>query len=199
MTSARSEVLRRVSAALAGATPAPRGDESLAVAPQMSQARLVGLFVERVTDYRATVVASVQDALTGAETCVVIPADLEQRWWPVSARIVVDGPALGPADLDAPGVVVVTTCAVAIAETGTIILDASIGHGRRVLTLVPDHHVCVVATSRIVATVPEAIARLDPTRPLTWISGPSATSDIELHRVEGVHGPRRLSVVIAAD
>ena len=197
MTSARSEVLRRVSAALVGTVPSAIG--AMPSAPPMSSARLVGLFVERVTDYRATIAASVDDALTDADVQVVVPADLDRRWWPRSVPVVVDDPPRGAFDLDRTGVVVITTCAVAIAETGTVVLDASVGQGRRILTLVPDHHVCVVPTSRIVATVPEAIAWLDPTRPLTWISGPSATSDIELHRVEGVHGPRRLSVVIAAE
>ena len=197
MTSARSEVLRRVSAALVGAVPI--AIDVMPAAPPMSSARLVGLFLERVTDYRATIAASVDDALTEADTQALVPADLDRRWWPRSASVVVDEPALGAAELDRAGIVVVTTCAVAIAETGTVVLDASVGQGRRILTLVPDHHVCVVPTSRIVATVAEAIACLDPRRPLTWISGPSATSDIELHRVEGVHGPRRLSVVIVAE
>jgi L-lactate dehydrogenase complex protein LldG len=91
---------------------------------------------------------------------------------------------------------VITTCAVAIAETGTLILDGLSGQGRRVLTLIPDYHLCVVFPDQIVADVPQALARLEATRPLTMISGPSATSDIELNRVEGVHGPRTLEVII---
>jgi len=91
---------------------------------------------------------------------------------------------------------VITGCAVAIAETGTIVLDAGEGQGRRALSLLPDYHLCVVGSDRIVGTIAEALERLEPRRPLTWISGPSATSDIELQRVEGVHGPRTLEVVI---
>jgi len=100
-------------------------------------------------------------------------------------------------DLDAPGVTVLTGCALAIAETGTLVLDAGAAQGNRAMTLLPDHHVCVVYERQIVADVPDGIAAIaDPTRPLTFISGPSATSDIELDRVEGVHGPRKLDVVI---
>jgi L-lactate dehydrogenase complex protein LldG len=131
---------------------------------------------------------------------VLVPPGLPSRWLEgAGAALVPDRAASTARELDAVGSVV-TGCAVAIAETGTIVLDGGPDQGRRRITLVPDHHVCVVRVpEQVVASVSEALERLDPARPLTWISGPSATSDIELDRVEGVHGPRTLEVVLVEE
>jgi L-lactate dehydrogenase complex protein LldG len=129
---------------------------------------------------------------------VVVPEGLPEAWLTAvtGVELLRDAADLTPRRLDTVDSVV-TGCALAIAETGTLVLDGSAAQGRRRITLVPDHHICVVrAPSQVVGSVPQAMPRLDPTRPLTWISGPSATSDIELDRVEGVHGPRTLDVVI---
>ena len=163
---------------------------------------LVERFAERLADCRATVrrVASAQlptavaDRLRDTRT-LVVPADLPPRWhteWSGTVR-----PEPVPLTvLDADGVTVLTGCAVAVAETGTLILDGGRAQGRRALSLVPDHHVCVVHADQVVAGLPEALRGSPIARPVTLISGPSATSDIELNRVEGVHGPRRLDVII---
>jgi L-lactate dehydrogenase complex protein LldF len=162
----------------------------------------VARFVSRVEDYGATVhqVPGV-DAIAGAIATVlgdekaVFPGDLDFHWLPPASESTVDDATLSAVDLDRFSATV-TGCALAVAETGTIVLDAGPGQGRRALTLVPDHHICVVMSTQIVGDVPQAVAQLPPTRPLTWISGPSATSDIELSRVQGVHGPRRLDVIL---
>jgi L-lactate dehydrogenase complex protein LldG len=197
--SARDEVLRRVRAARPSAPVAvPREYQSVDDGED-----LVELLVDRLVDYKATVrrcdagglAGAIAELLSGA-SAVVAPAGAPEGWLAAYHGEVLREP-LAVADLDAAGVAVLTGCAVAIARTGTLILDAAPDQGRRALTLVPDHHVCVVHSGQIVGGVPEALARLaDPTRPLTLVSGPSATSDIELNRVEGVHGPRRLDVVV---
>jgi L-lactate dehydrogenase complex protein LldG len=200
---AREEILVRIAAALAD-RPAPAPVDR--TYHRAGGARdPVALFVERVEDYRATVETVTAAGLPGvvASTLaargarrIAVPADLPREWLATAdVEPLVDAPPLSVRDLDgADGVL--TGAAVGIALTGTIVLDAGFAQGRRVLSLLPDYHLCVVRADQVVATVPEAIARLDPTRPLTWISGPSATSDIELNRVEGVHGPRTLHVLL---
>lgn len=172
---------------------------------QADPAQRLAVFEDRLTDYGATVRRCVADhvaievaSLVPAGSLLLIPADLDRTWiptaWPTD-RLLVDDGTLTPTQIDRADAVV-TAAAAAIAETGTIALDGGSGQGRRVLSLVPDHHLCVVRVDQLVGGVPEAIGRLQPTRPLTWISGPSATSDIELSRVQGVHGPRRLDVIV---
>lgn len=206
---ARSEVLGRIRRALQDRphpAPIPR-DYRAADAPQSrATAELIDLLADRLDDYRARVRrcgtddvgVTIAAALAEREAKhIVVPHDIDPQWTDALAvEISPDDPPLTPADLDGLDGVL-TTCAVAIAETGTIVLDGGAGQGRRVITLVPDYHLVVVPSDRVVGTVPAAIAQLDPGRVLTWISGPSATSDIELDRVEGVHGPRTLEVILA--
>jgi L-lactate dehydrogenase complex protein LldG len=173
---------------------------------------IVGRFAERVAEYRATVHRVKEDELPvaiegilrdrGVERLVVPPL-LPEGWIPSSIETLRDAasPRLTDEELDASDGAL-TGCALGIAQTGTIVLDAGPGQGRRALTLLPDYHLCVVREEQIVGLVPEAFAELEETvqgegRAITFISGPSATSDIELNRVEGVHGPRTLEVLIA--
>ncbi len=193
--SARDDILRRVRSALSGVSPVV----DVPVAPRVpDRGDLVALFVERVEDYRAVVTRCAASDLTRVVGEVlgparaVVPPGLDLA---VAGAVVDDG--LTAAELDRLDAVV-TRSAVGIAETGTIVLDHRPDQGRRAISLVPDLHVCVVDAGQVVADVPDAIAVLDPSRPLTWISGPSATSDIELDRVEGVHGPRTLQVVLVS-
>jgi iron-sulfur cluster protein len=175
---------------------------------------IAALFAERAADYRAVVEQVSQTALPAAIARVladraasagagrfVVPAGLPPDWLAHLAEsapavvLISDDPPLSAVELDSCAGVV-TGCAVAIAETGTIVLDHGPGQGRRALTLVPDFHLVIVRHDQIAADLPDALARLDPARPQTLIAGPSATSDIELVRVEGVHGPRTLHVLI---
>jgi L-lactate dehydrogenase complex protein LldG len=222
---ARAEVLARVRAALDG-TPAATRSAAEADVPREYRTTgdlppgapgLLDLLEDRLVDYRAVVRRCTPDGVAGAvaealreglaaaeessreQARVVVPPGLDRGWLAAApAEAVTDGADGHPLDAEALDRMdgVVTAAAVAVAETGTIVLDASPDQGRRAISLVPDLHVCVVRAEQVVATVPEAVSRLDPTRPLTWISGPSATSDIELIRVEGVHGPRTLQIVL---
>ena len=205
-SSPREQVLARVRAAIRDATlpEVPRSYRRAGQHPPGSAA-LLDLLTGRLVDYRATVrrctpervaatVATVLDEVLPAEGRVIVPPGLPSGW---VDRAVTDHVGLGPTDLDGFAAVV-TGCAGAVAETGTIVLDGSPDQGRRAITLVPDIHICVVRADQVVQTVPEVLAGVDPRRPLTFISGPSATSDIELERVEGVHGPRNLHVVLVA-
>jgi L-lactate dehydrogenase complex protein LldG len=193
---ARDEILGRIRTALADRptpTPVPR-----AYRPAGAGAGDVELFAERVEDYRASVHRhTTVDAVLAVRGIrrVVVPDGFPDAWLP-DVQLVHE--PVDVATLDEVGAVL-TTCALAVAETGTIVLDHGPGQGPRALTLVPDYHLAVVRQQQIVAGVPDAIAALDPRRPLTWVSGPSATSDIELNRVEGVHGPRTLDVLVIAD
>lgn len=195
--SARDEILSRIRAALADRPdpgPIPRDYRGPgALAPDLDR------FAERVADYRAEVHRVADDdvaaTIAGAVGTrrVVVPDGFPPHWLPPGLDATHE--PLSTAELDGCDGTV-STCAVAVAETGTVVLDAGPGQGPRALSLVPDYLLVVVRADQVRANVPDAVAELDPTRPLTWISGPSATSDIELNRVEGVHGPRTLDVVL---
>lgn len=201
---ARATVLGRIRDALAD-RPTTAGiprNYDRALPPDTNIAEL---FVDRVSHYRATVHRTTVAGLPAVVASVLsargvsrlaVPAGIPDAWLAgTEVEQVVDDPPLSYTELDRLDGVV-TGCAVATAETGTIILDGGPGQGRRALSLLPDLHLCVVRAAQVVGSVPEALARLSPTRPQTWISGPSATSDIELQRVEGVHGPRILEVIL---
>lgn len=214
MTAARDEVLARIRAALGGDSGEPVAiprDYRRTGSEAPGAPALLDLFTDRLVDYKATVyratlegagpssvAGTIATALAGLVPPggrIVVPAGLPAEWVPDGA--VVDDGTLTSTDLDGMAGVL-TGCAAAAAETGTVALDGSAGQGRRASTLVPDLHLCVVRADQVVQTVPELLGRVDPTRPLTFISGPSATSDIELSRVEGVHGPRTLVVILAS-
>ncbi|MEO8220492.1 MAG: lactate utilization protein C [Specibacter sp.] len=208
--SAREDIMNRIKSALRDAPETPVVPRKYRRSSTMTDAQRLEQLVDRLIDYKANVFltpaaevpAKLAELLTGAAS-VVVPHGLPEEWLAAlkddagAPAVHVDSPErrLTVAELDAVDAVV-TGAATAVSETGTIMLDGSGDQGRRIISLVPDRHVCLLRASDIVEVLPEAIARLEATRPQTWISGPSATSDIELERVEGVHGPRTLDVII---
>lgn len=230
MSDARSEILGRIRSAL---DEVPDDEQPLDVlVPRdyqrrgtLSRTKVLELFAERVSDYRATVrrvpraelATAVADAcrLLGIQT-LAVPAAVPSKWRPPEIQIVEDralgsrkraGGASAGVELDSRELDtidgVLTGCAAGVAATGTLVLDGQGVCGRRLLTLVPDNHICVIQTAQVVETVPEALERvagsvLEQKAPITLISGPSASSDIELSRVEGVHGPRNLVVLLVS-
>jgi L-lactate dehydrogenase complex protein LldG len=208
---ARTEILARVEAARHPSPPAERVERTYRRTGQLPRAAVSALFRERVADYQASVRVLLASAIPTAvaEECglraartLAIPVGLPAAWRPDDVELLPDD-LLDHRDLDAVGGVL-TGCTVAVAETGTIALAGSPREGRRALSLIPDLHICVVEERQIVELVPEALAMLGELvlrerRPITLISGPSATSDIELSRVEGVHGPRTLVVLVVTD
>ena len=211
MISARDEVLQRIRKSLSD-IPEQESPADVAVArdyiianPDATRLEIIEQFVERVEEYKAIVKRVRHEALSQAiaSACqargirrLASAENLPQAWIPPGVEILTD-PGLTYDQLDQVDGVI-TGCALGIAQTGTIVLDAGATQGRRVLTLLPDYHLCIVFEDQVVGLVPEAFRHLNATstRPMTFISGPSATSDIELSRVEGVHGPRTLEVLV---
>ena len=205
MSGAKVEILGRIRAALGEQRHAPEVPREYLRTSGLSQDELVEQFIERATDYRAEIYRTSEASLaeTVSEVCrlrgadtLVAPADVPDGWLPDEIAVTRDD-GLSYGELEAFGGVL-TGCALAVAQTGTVVLDGGAKQGRRTLSLLPDLHLCVIFERQIVGTVPEAVAALEDrsTHPLTFISGPSATSDIELSRVEGVHGPRTLDLIL---
>ena len=218
MSTARERILQRIHTALNDGTPAgepiPAPSVNTVVSRSYRQrddaprADMINHFIERVTEYKAQVqrveegqLAVAIDAALQARGVqrLVVPADLPAAWLPTTITLLRDAGDLSYEILDSSQGVL-TACALGIAQTGTIVLDHGVGQGRRAISLVPDYHLCIVRADQIVGLLPEASAQLETAarsgRPITFISGPSATSDIELNRVEGVHGPRTLEVLV---
>ncbi len=206
---AKDTILARIRGAIANAPEPPPVPHDFRERDERDRPAILEDFIDRLVDYKAIVTRTDDTSLpqTIADACqqlgitrLVVPADLPTRWIPAGVMALMDDPPLAISDLDESSGVL-TGCAIAIAQTGTIILDGGAYQGRRALSLVPDRHLCVVRAEQVVGLVPEAITGLAErtTHPITLISGPSATSDIELSRVEGVHGPRTLQVFVVND
>ncbi|HHT32762.1 MAG TPA: LUD domain-containing protein [Corynebacterium sp.] len=222
MSDAKNEILGRIRAALDDAPVAPEVPRGYRRTSALGENAILDMLEDRLVDYRATVFREtaeslpgrVRDLLADADR-VVVPPGLDPAWLPDETgatgadadpgagtgsggrfRIDAADAPLGVRELNDAIDAVVTSSTVSCAETGTIFLSGRDDEGRRAISLVPDHHICVIPVESVVELFPEALARVEPTAPITMISGPSATSDIELERVEGVHGPRRLDVVL---
>jgi L-lactate dehydrogenase complex protein LldG len=208
MTAAREEVLGRIRTALGEHRPEVEVPRDYRTADDRPAEQQLDVLVDRLEDYKASVLRCGPDRI-GATVAAALDAGLGAGWAPGSV-VVAPGVPAGwrpdgareddgrPAVELAAFAATLTGIAVAIAETGTLVLDGGPLSGRRAISLLPDCLVCVVEAGQVVGGVPEALPRLDPNAPLTMVSGPSATSDIELQRVEGVHGPRTLVVVLVA-
>jgi L-lactate dehydrogenase complex protein LldG len=210
--SAREQVLHRIRAANEGTSDAATvttGWSALARdykrSATQSRAGILSLLEDRLLDYEAKVIRStpadvvrcVAERLAArGKQRLVVPAGFPAEWLPPGFTFVLDD-SMTPTELDQVDGVI-TSSTVAIAETGTVVLQNVPGQGRRAATLVPDYHLCLVSAGDVVETVPEALARLQATATLstTFVSGPSATADIEMTRIKGVHGPRCLDVIL---
>lgn len=211
MSSAKEDILARIRTSLADAPVAPEPQRNYRRVSHLNQEQTIEMLVDRLIDYKANVFeateANIADVIAerlGETSHYVVPVGLKRQWLPedtptrtcfTDSGSTLEPGALTVHQLDAVDAVV-TSSTVSCAETGTIFLNSNQDEGRRAISLVPDHHICVVPRSTVVELVPEAIDRITYERPVTMISGPSATSDIELIRVEGVHGPRTLDVII---
>lgn len=211
MSNSREVMLQRIRQAVASGTRQHQHPSQSAIYEQhdnLDVQRRIEQFAHRVEEYKAWVgqcdLHEVADmigqriAYHGFRS-LVLPLDFVHEWRPIGVTLIEDNQLTSGQIASSDGVI--STCALGIAQTGTIVLDGGVGQGRRMLTLLPDYHCCIVPASLVVGTVPEAFAQLESVvqqrrAPMTFISGPSATSDIELNRVEGVHGPRTLEVII---
>lgn len=209
MSDAKTEILAGIRNALADQPSIPEVPREYRRVSTLNRADTLDMLEDRLIDYKANVyretegsIAGRVSQLLGESAKVVIPPGLDEKWrpegeqyqWIVDTRGGDEGTTLSAEELNVIDAVL-TSSTVSCAETGTIFLSGQNDEGRRAITLVPDHHICVVRADTVVELIPESLERLDPVAPITMISGPSATSDIELVRVEGVHGPRTLDVI----